>query len=93
MASYEPATTGNAVAETLKDTVKTTPVKSAKFSKNQIHFVADNQTSFSLTPNPTTFLDEGYFASDPATVGFFPCQEADGRNFPWVDIKLGRTFH
>ncbi len=80
MASYEPAKTGNAVTETLKDTVKTTPAKFAKFSRNQIHFVADNQTSFSLTPNPTTFLDDGYFASGPAAVGFF--QEADARNIP-----------
>ncbi|KAF5987880.1 hypothetical protein FCOIX_772 [Fusarium coicis] len=45
-------------------------------TKNQILFSVDNQTPFTLVPNPTTFSDWGDFAVGPTTVK--PFQKGDG---------------
>ncbi|KAF5693606.1 hypothetical protein FDENT_1838 [Fusarium denticulatum] len=45
-------------------------------TKNQILFSVDNQTPFTLVPNPTTFSDWGDFAAGPTTVK--PFQKGDG---------------
>ncbi|SCN70541.1 uncharacterized protein FFE2_02031 [Fusarium fujikuroi] len=37
-------------------------------TKNQILFSVDNQTPFTLVPNPTTFSDWGDFAAGPTTL-------------------------
>ncbi|KAG9495026.1 hypothetical protein J7337_013255 [Fusarium musae] len=39
-------------------------------TKNQILFSVDNQTPFTLVPNPTTFSDWGDFAAGPTSVSF-----------------------
>lgn len=38
------------------------------YNKNQIFFSVDNQTPFTLVPNPTTFSDWGDFGAGPTTV-------------------------
>ncbi|KAL7756740.1 hypothetical protein ACKLNR_013733 [Fusarium oxysporum f. sp. zingiberi] len=45
------------------------------YNKNQIFFSVDNQTPFTLVPNPTTFSDWGDFGAGPTTIK--PFQKGD----------------
>lgn len=62
-------------------------------SKNQIHFVVDNQTPFTLNAESTTFADWGDFASGPKTVSPSPNGTHTSYWDPGADLVLqGKPF-
>lgn len=94
MASVLPQTQTHfsGATDPMKVTVEMTSEEFAVFSKNQIHFIVDNQTPFVLESNSTTFADWGDFASGPKTVHFL-LQNKLSKIVFCAEILAGESFH